>query len=186
MVDRYPEFAGGINQPGIETARIPIIRTHLRITLVHRTHGGQHDFGREWKRCQWRPPREGSIVRTIGHPARCVPEQPSRAIACVRHPGGRAITCSQAPAIFVIPDEFARVTSNVLALNEDRVPTVLEIIAALLMHERVSDATKIDPCMRELMNEQRPGVQEIDVVEVFPLVGGRPCFVGVWPGRVRW
>src|SRR6185437_12174418 len=87
--------------------------------------------------------------------------------------------------VFVIADELQRIASRVFALNNDRAPAVLEVIAALLAHEWVPYAAKIDPCMRELVNEQRAGIQEIDVVKILPLVGRRPRLVRVRPGRGR-
>ena len=55
--------------------------------------------------------------------------------------------------MFVVTHEFVRVALGVFALDERRAPAVLEIVAALLTHEAVPDAAKIDPCVRELVDE---------------------------------
>src|SRR3546814_11655449 len=61
----------------------------------------------------------------------------------------------------------------------------LEVVAALLAHEAVVDAAEVDPRVRELMDEQRPGIQAAVAVDVFPLVGAGPRAVAVLADRVR-
>ena len=78
-----------------------------------------------------------------------------------------------------------RVAPRVLALNFGGAPAVLEIVAALLAHEAIPDAAKIDPCVRELVHEQRPRIQKIVAVQIFPLVGRGPGLVAVTLDRVR-
>ena len=53
-----------------------------------------------------------------------------------------------------------------------RAPAVFEIIRALLAHEAVADTAKINPRVREMMHEQRPRIEIVVVVQVFPLIGG--------------
>ena len=55
----------------------------------------------------------------------------------------------------------------------------------MLAHERVADAAKVDPHVRQLMDEQRPGVEELDAVDLLPLVGRSPGGVALRRQRVR-
>ena len=77
-----------------------------------------------------------------------------------------------------------RIDPAILALYADRATTVLEVIAAFLAHEGIADSTQVEPGMRELVDEQWPGVEEVDVVKIFPLIGERPSVVAI--NRMRW
>ena len=57
-----------------------------------------------------------------------------------------------------IAHELERVVHRVLLLHISRATAILEIVDALDAHERVLNATKVDPDMRELVCKQRPGV----------------------------
>src|SRR3546814_2354676 len=85
----------------------------------------------------------------------------------------------EAPAVLVIAGVAARVDAGVGALHVHGTAAVLEVVAALLAHEAVVDAAEVDPRVRELMDEQRPGIQEAVAVDVFPLVGAGPRAVAV-------
>src|SRR5664279_6455088 len=78
-----------------------------------------------------------------------------------------------------------RIADSVLLLHMRRAPAVLEVVTLLLAHIGVADAAKIDPDMRELVDEERPGVEIVDAVDRLPLVGAAPRGVGVGTDRMR-
>src|SRR6185312_1930496 len=129
---------------------------------------------RERQGRQRRPAANRAVIRTIGHAASGVAQQwkPRR-----RQCSGRivwAVAGGQTPAILGVATEGVWIASRVFALHLGGAPAVLEIVAVLLAHEGVAYATKIDPGVRELVDEEGPGVEEVDVVDIFPLVGGGP------------
>ena len=154
-------------------------RTASPDSVTHLARGVERDVRRERQRCKRRPAGEGPIVRSVRHAARRIAEQAPRLAGHAGQLVARAITRRQAPAVFVVTGEFVRVALRVFALDKRRAPAVLEVVAALLAHEAILDAAKIDPRMRELVHEQRPAVQEIVAVQVLPLVGRGPCVVAV-------
>src|SRR4029453_4236881 len=79
--------------------------------------------------------------------------------------------------------EAQRVPDGILLLHEGRLPAVLEVVAAALAHERVANATEIDPEVRQLVGEQRPGVEQVRAVGFLPLIG---CTVRVLALRRKW
>src|SRR5262249_50948542 len=89
------------------------------------------------------------------------------------------IRCGQAPAALAVSLEFVGIALGVLALDQRRAPAVLKVVAALLAHEAVADAAKIDPRVRVLVDEQRAAVEAVDSIQVLPLIGGRPCVIAV-------
>src|SRR3546814_20729265 len=91
----------------------------------------------------------------------------------------------EAPAVLVIAGVAARVDAGVGTLHVHGAAAVLEVVAALLAHEAVVDAAEVAPRVRELMDEQRPGIQEAVAVDVFPLVGDGPRAGAVLADRVR-
>src|SRR3546814_11687830 len=90
----------------------------------------------------------------------------------------------EAPAVLVIDGVAARVDAGVGALHVHGTAAVLEVVAALLEHEAVVDAAEVDPRVRELMDDKRPGIQEAGAGEGFPLVGGGTRAVTVQDERV--
>src|SRR4030095_8942237 len=76
------------------------------------------------------------------------------------------------------------VGDRVLLLNKGCLSAVLEVVAAMLAHERVADATEVDPQVRKLMCEQRAGVEQLAAVDGFPLVSGTVRVVALRRKRV--
>src|SRR5690606_40748174 len=87
---------------------------------------------------------------------------------------GRPLAGAETPAVLVVAGVAARVDAGVGALHVHGAAAVLEVVAALLAHEAVADAAEVDPGVRELVDEQRSGVQEAVAVDVLPLVGAGP------------
>src|SRR4030095_5700572 len=88
-----------------------------------------------------------------------------------------------APTVLPVALEAQRVPDAILLLHEGRLPAVLEVVAAALAHERVANATEIDPQVRQLVGEQRPGVEQLAAVDCLPLIGGA---VRVVTFRRKW
>src|SRR4029453_4082983 len=95
----------------------------------------------------------------------------------------RAIRGRDAPTVLPVALEAHRVPDGILLLYEGRLPAVLEIVAAALAHERVANATEIDPEVRKLLGEQRPGVEQLAAVDFLPLISGT---VRVVAFRWKW
>ena len=66
--------------------------------------------------------------------------------------------------------ESAWVVDRVLLLHKSCAAAVLEIVDAFISHKSILNTTKVDPDMRELVREQRPGVKILLSVTVFPPV----------------
>src|SRR5690606_32264945 len=117
--------------------------------------------------------------------ARGVAEQVARFAIDRLHLVGRSFAGAQAPAILVVADVAARVDARIGALYVHGATAVLEVVAALLPHEAVADSAEVDPRVRELVDEQWPGVQEAVAVDVLPLVGAGPGAVAILADRMR-
>ena len=129
--------------------------------MGHCANGGDHDFRSERQGRYYNPWSQRAVVRAKWRPAGTVIVELS--LDPVDHslfPPG-TVGCCNPPAEFVVAYEFQRVTSRVLLVNIGCLTTVLEIITVVLPHERVTEAAEIDPEMRELMCEERPGVQHL-------------------------
>src|SRR6185437_9556214 len=95
-----------------------------------------------------------------------------------------AVAGRQAPAVSIVADEFVRVELGVSALHENRAPAILEVVRLLLLHEGIADPAQVDPGLREVMDEQRAGVEKVLAIQVFPLVGGGPGGIAVGGDRM--
>ena len=128
---------------------------------------GQHNPGREWQRRrdgQW---RERAIVGFVWHAASNVVEETALDPRHDKVVRAGTFARGQSPAVFAVVRKLERVADRVLALHVGRASTVLEIVDALGEHESVLDTAKVDPDMRELVCEKRPGIQIIKSVAVF-------------------
>src|ERR1700674_1011159 len=119
---------------------------------------GQYDLGRERQRRHHSPRRKGAVVGSVGHAAPYIVEESALDTTHFDAGGAGALTRGKSPAMRAIAREFERVGDRVLPLHISRAPAVLEIVDALVAHEVVLNATKVDPDMRELVREQRPRV----------------------------
>ena len=95
------------------------------------------------------------------------------------------IARGETPNVFTIAFEASRIANRVLLLNVSRAAAVLEIIDPLLPHVLVLNATKINPHVRELMDEERTGVEKLVTVKLLPLVSPGPGLVALFGQRVR-
>src|SRR6266550_3923164 len=113
----------------------------------------------------------------MGHAARDIAEETAIAAIDPRRPPSRAIAGRESPAIIAIGFKLLWVAQSIVLLDPDCAPAVLEIIASLLAHEAILEVLQVEPSMRELVNEQRSGVEKIVAVEIFPLIGRRPLLI---------
>ena len=88
--------------------------------------------------------------------------------------GTGAVARGDAPAIVAVARELERIVDRVAALHMRRATAVLEIVDALVAHERVLDAAKVDPDVRHLVGEQRSRVEIFEAVAFLPFVGRSP------------
>ena len=126
----------------------------------------QHDLRRERQRRHRRPRRDGAVVRPVREAARLVVvEATLDAIDPVRG-GTGAVARGDPPAVFAVSLEVVRVADRILLLHQGRTAAVLEVVDAPLAHEGVLDAPKVNPDVRQLMDEERSGIQEFMAVEL--------------------
>src|SRR6202050_4610917 len=88
--------------------------------------------------------------------------------------GAGAVARGYSPAIAAIAGEPERVAHCILLLYISRPTAVLKIVDAFGAHERVLDAAKINPHMRELVREQRPRVKIFISLATLPPAGRSP------------
>ena len=74
--------------------------------------------------------------------------------------------------------QLQRIADGVLLLDQGRAPAVLEVVDALVAHVGIADAAEVDPDVRHLVDEERAGIDVVDVVDVLPLVGAAPGGIG--------
>src|SRR5438552_6933139 len=115
----------------------------------------------------------------MGHAARDIAEETAIAAIDPRRPVSRTIAGRESPTILAIGFKFLRVAQSILPLDLDRAPAVLEVIASLLVHEAILKMLEVEPSVRELVDEQRAGVEKIVAVEIFPLIGRGPSLIAV-------
>src|SRR5581483_11910310 len=123
------------------------------LNLVKVIERWQNNLRGKRQRCRHRPRREGSIVRAIRYaPRNIVKKFALQAID--RHlSGSGALAGSQSPTHFTVTFEAEWISLGVLAMRVGRAARVLEIIQPVLANESIFDFAKVDPNMRELMNE---------------------------------
>ena len=82
--------------------------------------------------------------------------------------------------MFAIPFEMFWISNRVLLLGISRSATVLEIIDRLASHVLILNAAKVDPQVRQLMNEKRARVEMFEAIKICPLVSLRPGAITLW------
>ena len=156
---------------------------HAEVEPSHGADGGDDDLRSERERGDHHPRRQGAVVGTVGRSARVVVvELPLDAVHRPLLPAG-AVGRRDSPAEFAVAGKLQRVAHRVLLVDVRRLAAVLEVVAAVLPHERVAEVAEVDPEMRELVREQRPGVEHLAAVDLLPLVGR--AVSGVALGRQR-
>src|SRR6185369_7936701 len=97
----------------------------------------------------------------------------------------RPVARAHPPAQLADVRECERIPDRVLLLDERRAAAVLEVVAVAAAHVGVADAAEIDPDVRELMDEERSGVEVADAVDLLPFVGAAPRVVAARRDGVR-
>src|SRR5687768_5300742 len=134
--------------------------------------GRDDDFRRERQRRDDHPRCDSAIVWAKRRPAGHVAVKlPVHAANDARDPA-RTISGGEAPTMLTVALKASWVPDRVLLLHKRCVPAVFEVVAFPLAHERVANATEVDPEVRELVREQRPGVEQLAAVDFFPLISG--------------
>src|SRR6185437_2268795 len=132
----------------------------------------------ERQRGDRRPRRNGAVVRTERRATRGVVVELSLAPT---DPGDRVagpVGGREAPAVFFVAYELARIADRVLAMDLGRHPAVLEVVGVLGGHEAVADPAQVQPDVRELVDEKRSRVQHVLAVQVPPAVARGPGVIG--------
>ena len=134
----------------------------------------QGKLGRERQRRERRARVDGAVVGPIGHAARGIAEKAALPAVDLQRRETGSVARGDAPAILAIAFEFVRIAPCIFALDIRGAPAVFEIVAVLLAHEAIAYAGEIDPGMGKMMNEERPGIEKLVIVDVLPLVGRGP------------
>jgi hypothetical protein len=70
-------------------------------------------------------------------------------------------------------------TDRILPLNVRRATTVLEVVGSAVAHDVVLNSAKVDPDVRELVDEEGPAIQKLDPITLLPAVTRGPCSLAV-------
>src|SRR5665647_227343 len=135
---------------------------------------GQRDLRRERQRRHYGPRCDGAVVRSVRYASPHVIEELPLDAVDTHGLWTRTFAGADSPAVAAVGLELERVVDRVLLLHICSAAAVLEIIDAFIAHEGVLNSAKVDPDMRELVCEQRPGVKILLSVNALPLVGGAP------------
>src|ERR1700723_3805851 len=148
------------------------------------TDSSQCHLGRKSDRRERRGRSDGSVVRPIRDAASGITkEAPLDAI--YSHPSRAGpVAGRESPAVLSVATKIVRIAHRVFALNGSRLTAVFKIVTTLLAHEWILNASEIDPCVRELMDEERTCVEKIVAVQIFPLVRRGPCGIAIGGNRI--
>src|SRR5262249_45579463 len=145
---------------------------HPEVESGHLADCRDHDLRSKWQRRHRDPRRQGAVVGTKWHPARVVIIELSLNTFDDPFFPPRSVGSRDPPAELAVAFEFERVAPRVLLLNVGRLAAVLEVVAVVLSHKRVTQTSKIDPELRELVCEERPAVEQLATVDLPPFVSG--------------
>ncbi len=109
------------------------------------------------------------VVGPIGHAARGIAQKAAFPAVDLHRLETRSVVRREAPTILAIAFEVVRIAPRVFALDINGAPAVLEIVAVLFAHEAIADAGEIDPGLGKMMDEERPGIEKLAIVDVLPL-----------------
>src|SRR6185437_3458131 len=145
---------------------------HAEVELGHGANRRNNDLRSERQGRQDNPRCQRAVVRAKWRPAGAVFVELSLGVIDHSLFPPRSIARRYPPAEFAVAYEFERVAPRVFLVNIGRLAAVLEVVAVVLPHKRVADATEINPEMRELMREERPGVEQLASIDFFPAICG--------------
>src|SRR5690606_26898224 len=101
-------------------------------------------------------------------------------------PGGAgSVAGGESPADIAVPGKAAWVPDGVLPLDVHRAPAVLEVVEPALPHVPILDPAEVHPDVRQVVNEERAGVDVLDPVDPLPAVGREPGVVRLGRDRKR-
>ena len=148
-----------------------VLARHLRVGFVEMFNGRQHQFRRERERGDHRPRRQRAIVGSVRNAARYVVVEFLASMPLILRRAGPG------PSLAVIPQAYFR-TPQTLSDSGSRTPAARKQRGGcsrnsrvrLRAHVVVLDAAKVDPDVRELMNEERTGVEKLLLVKSFPFI----------------
>ncbi len=172
---------GGV-EGGFEAVRVGLRQLDLVKVVVDR---GQHDLGGERQRTHHRPGRDGAVVGSVWHASSQVTEELALDAAYFDRIGSGTVARCDSPTPRAIARELERIVYRVSLLHIGSATAVLEVVDSFGAHEGVLNAAKVYPDMRELVGEQRSGVQVFLFVRSFPTVGRRPGGIGALGKRMR-
>src|SRR5450830_81744 len=113
----------------------------------------QHDLGGKRKRGDGRPGCNRAVIGSVRNAARQIAVEQAANSIDLELGGARPFARGDAPAMLAVSRKTVRVVDRVELLDLSRPPAVLEVIDAPAPHELVLDSSKIDPDVRELVDE---------------------------------
>src|ERR1700675_2551736 len=153
--------------------------SHAYFNLVERLKGWNDDLRRERQRGDDSPGSDRAIIGTRGNAARHVVKKdtldPIDQVRC----RARTFARCQSPAVFAVTQELLRILYCILLLHMRGATTVLEVIRSVLTHEVVLKTAKVCPHVRELVYEERTGMQQSVAIDLFPFIRAGECFIAL-------
>src|SRR5436305_14974819 len=119
----------------------------------------QHNLRRKWQRSDHRPGSKCAVIWPERNPASLIIIKIYSSAVDAARCGSRPIARRKSPDMFAIALEMSWISNRVLLLRISRSAAVLEIIDRLAFHVFILNAAKVDPHMRELMNEKWSGIK---------------------------
>src|SRR4029453_11069237 len=147
-----------------------VLVRHAKMEPSHGTDGRHDDLRRERERGNDRPRRDGAVVGAVWHSAGVVVEEFTvDAVHGPLHPAG-TIGRRDSPAEFTVAGKFEGIVDRILPMDVRRHTAVLKVVASPLAPEGVGKIPEVDPERREVVREERPGVEHFAPVDRFPLI----------------
>src|ERR1700730_6333517 len=169
-----PAGQAAARQCRIETARQSRLPDHLGIARTKMVQRRQGKLGRERQRRECRAWADGAVIGPVGHAACGIAEKTAFPAVDLQRLEAGPVIRRDAPTILAIACEPVRIAPCVFALDISGTPAVFEIVAVFLAHESISYAGEIDPGLGKMMDEERPGIKKLVIVDVLPLIGRGP------------
>src|SRR5215510_3010888 len=149
-------------------------------------HRWDDNFRSKGQRGKYNPRSDGTIVRAEWRTSSEIVEKLAFDAIDFAFSPTRPIARCESPTVFAVADELHGVADGILLLHKCRLPAILEVVAVVSAHEFVTNVAKVDPKMRELMCEERAGIEQFTIVNFLPLIRRAKGAIALRRQRVGW
>src|SRR5687768_1867640 len=98
----------------------------------------------------------------------------------------RSVARGDAPGESSIAGKLLWIAHRILLLHINRAPAVFEVVDRLATHVLVLNSAKVDPHMREMMNEEWTGIKKLVTIDPLPVVSPGPGPVTLFRKWIAW